>query len=199
MEAAKTSGVQHIVKLSQYAAQMNLPVRFLRYHAVVENAIKEAGISYTFLRPNLYMQGLLAFKDYISNAGQFFASVGNAKISTIDVRDIAAVAVETLLHEQHQNKLYNLTGPEAITHYQMAEHLSNALDKPVQFIDVSPEHMMSGLTAAHFPEWQVGGLIEDYAHYARGEAEEVSQAVEEITGKAPRNFKTFAEDYKAHF
>jgi uncharacterized protein YbjT (DUF2867 family) len=62
VNAAHKAGVKHIVKLSQFAADVNSPVRFLRYHAKVENRIKELEMTYTFLRPNLYMQGLLSCK-----------------------------------------------------------------------------------------------------------------------------------------
>ncbi|HEY4040970.1 MAG TPA: hypothetical protein VGM32_03895 [Rhodopila sp.] len=37
----RRAGLKHIVKLSQYAADTASPVRFLRYHAVVERAIKD--------------------------------------------------------------------------------------------------------------------------------------------------------------
>jgi hypothetical protein len=50
-----------------------------------------------------------------------------------------------------------------------------------------------------FPQWQAAGLIEDYAHYARGEAAGVSAAVKTITGRSPRNFRTFAQDYASFF
>ena len=58
VDAASRLGVKHIVKLSQWAADPDSPVRFLRYHAAVEQKIREAGMDYTFLRPNLFMQGL---------------------------------------------------------------------------------------------------------------------------------------------
>lgn len=196
-EAARRAGVKHIVKLSQFAASEYSPVRFLRYHARVENRIRAMGMTYTFLRPNLYMQGLLAFKDYIKDNGHFFASVGQAAVSAIDVRDIAAVAAACLAETGHENKIYNLTGPEALTHYQFAEIFSQVLGRPVQFIDVTPEQMKGGLQAAGFPEWQVGGLLEDYAHYARGEAATVADTVERVTGKKASSFTDFAADYRA--
>jgi uncharacterized protein YbjT (DUF2867 family) len=62
VEVARHSRVEHIVKLSQLHANQNSPVRFLRYHAAVESAIQASGMAYTFLRPNLYMQGLLGFR-----------------------------------------------------------------------------------------------------------------------------------------
>jgi uncharacterized protein YbjT (DUF2867 family) len=199
VNAAYRAGIKHIVKLSQFAAKEQSPVRFLHYHAVVENTIKELGLQYTFLRPNLYMQGFLAFKDHIKNDGKFYASVGQAPISAVDIRDIASVAAHALTEAGHENKIYNITGAEAITHYQMAAAFSIVLQKNVTFIDVMPEQMEGAVRAAGFPEWQAGGLIEDYAHYARGEAAAVYSTVKEITGVPAILFEQFVRDYKGLF
>ncbi len=199
VEAAKKSGVKHIVKQSQWAADQHSPVRFLRYHALVEQRIKDSELNYTFLRPNLFMQGLLGFKGTIVEQGKFFAAVGEAKISAVDIRDIASVAVKALTGKEHYNKIYNLTGPAAITHQEMAGYLSEATGKAITFIDVSPESMMQALLDAKFPEWMAEGLIEDYAHYARGEAAVVTDDIKKVTSKAPYDFKSFADDYKSQF
>jgi uncharacterized protein YbjT (DUF2867 family) len=199
VNAAYKAGVKHIVKLSQFAADEHSPVRFLRYHANVENRIKELGITYTFLRPNLYMQGLLAFRDHIKTEGRFYASIGNAAVSVVDVRDIAAVAAIALTEPGHKNKTYNITGPEALTHYQIADVFSRILGKQITFIDVTPEQMEGALHAARFPEWQVGGLLEDYAHYARGEAATVYPTINDVTNISATSFEQFVDDYKMLF
>lgn len=200
VEVAKEVGLQHIVKLSQWAADLLSPVRFLRYHAAVEEKIKASGITYTFLRPNLFMQGLLGFKDFIAKQGQFFASVGDARISAVDVRDIAAVAAAALTGGAlHYNQTYNLTGPEALTHSEMAKALEEALKTPVRFVDVSPADLRQALLQVGFPDWQAEGLIEDYAHYSRSEASEISRDIERVTGKNPIDFRTFARDYATYF
>ncbi|SHM76507.1 SDR family oxidoreductase [Chitinophaga sp. CF418] len=199
VDAAHKAGVKHIVKLSQLAADETSPVRFLRYHAVVENRIKELGMDYTFLRANLFMQGLTAFGHYIKYEGKFYGSLGNAAVSAVDVRDIAAVAATTLTEPGHDNKTYQITGPAAITHLQMAEILSDVLGTAVTYVELSPEQMQGALTVAGFPEWQVGGLIEDYAHYARGEAAGVFNTVKDITGRQATSFEQFAQDYKQYF
>lgn len=199
VNAAHEAGVKHIVKLSQFAAEVNSLVRFLRYHAKVENRIKELGIDYTFLRPNLYMQGFLAFKDSIKKDGVFYASVGDARVSIVDTRDIAAIAARSLTEEGHENKIYNITSPQSLTHYEIAEIFSEVLDKKISFINVTDEQMAGALKAAGFPDWQVGGLIEDYAHYARGEASEVYDTVKEVTGTEAITFNRFAQDYKGLF
>ena len=68
-------------------------------------------MAYTFLSPNLFMQGLLAFRETIIGQGRFFAAVGDAKISTVDVRDIASAAAAALVELGHDSQIYNLTGP----------------------------------------------------------------------------------------
>ena len=93
---AHQSGVRHLVKLSQLHAEARAPGRFLRYHAAVEAAVRASGLTFTFLRPNLYMQGLLNFRQSIQQQHTFFAAAGDARISAVDVRDVADVAVEVL-------------------------------------------------------------------------------------------------------
>lgn len=195
VQMAQEAGVQHIVKLSQFAACSNSPVRFLRYHAAVEQQIIQSGMTYTFLRPNLYMQGLLGFRELIAKQGKFFAAAGDAAVSVVDVRDIAAVAAEALTNTTHANKIYDITGPQALTHQQMADAFTQALGRPVHYVNVSADEMYQALLSAGFPVWQAAGLIEDYAHYARGEAAAISTTVQDVTGKPARSFQEFAKDH----
>lgn len=196
---ARESGVKHIVYLSQLHASPDSPSRFLRYHAAVEEALRESGMTYTNLRPNLYMQALLMIGKSIATEGRFFAPAGDARVSVVDVRNIAAVAVVALTQTGHEGKTYDLTGPEALTHGEMAEQLSQALDRPVKFVDLPQQAFREALRGLHMPDWQADGLIEDYAHYRRGEASGISSAVQEATGQAPHSFGEFARDHKATF
>src|SRR6516162_10426603 len=115
VETARAVGLRRIVYLSQLHAARDSPVRFLRYHAVVEDAISSSGMAYTHVRPNLYMQGLLAFRASIASEGRFFAPAGEARVSIVDVRDIAALATAALTGNSHEGKVYDVTGPEALT------------------------------------------------------------------------------------
>jgi len=199
VETARRAGAKHIVKLSQWAASTDSPVRFLRYHAAVEAKIKDSGIAYTFLRPNLFMQGLLGLRETIIAQGKFFAAIGEARISAIDVRDIGAAGAAALTEEGHQGKTYNLTGPQALSHGEMAEKLSAVLGRRIEFVGIPPEVMREVLLGARVPVWQADGLIEDYAHYSRGEAAEVARGVQDATGQPPRCFEEFASDYAPAF
>ena len=197
-ELAAKAGTRHLVVLSQLGAQEHSPDRFLRYHGAVEQHVRDLGIRYTFLRPNLYLQGLLAFAGSISAEGTFYAPIGDAKVSAVDVRDIAAVAAVVLTESGHEGATYTLTGPQAITHAQIAAALTAALSREVTFTDVPPEAFATSIRDL-LPPWQVDGLLKDYAHYRRGEAAAVSPVVEEITGTAPHSVDQFARDYAADF
>lgn len=192
---AQESGVRHIVKLLQLHADASSPERFLRYHGVVEATIQASGLTFTFLRPNLYMQGLLNFRESIRQQSAFFAAAGDARISAVDVRDLVDVAVAALTTSEHDNKSYALTRPEAMTFAEMAHGLSRAVGRTITFINVPPESMRGALAELGFPAWQVDGLIEEFAMYRRGEAAEIESGVPEALGRAPRSFEEFARDY----
>ena len=199
VEAATRAGVRHIVKLSQFAASPDSPVRFLRYHAAVEQAIRDSGLDWTFLRPNLFMQGMLQFAGMVRNKGIIAAPIGDARVSVVDVRDNAAVAAAALTEDGHAGKTYTLTGPEALTHAEMAARLSAATGRPITFVDASEDDMRRAMAGVKMPEWQIEGLIEDYAHYRRGEAVVIATGVDDATGQPPRAFDGFARDYADAF
>jgi uncharacterized protein YbjT (DUF2867 family) len=145
------------------------------------------------------MQGLLMIGRSIASEGRFFAPAGDARVSVVDVRDIAAVAVAALTKSGHDGKTYDITGPEALTHAEMAARLSEALHRPITFVDVQERRFREALQGFHMPDWQADGLVEDYAHYGRGEASNISSAVLEVTGKSPHPFVEFAHDYRSAF
>jgi uncharacterized protein YbjT (DUF2867 family) len=199
VNAGRRAGLQHVVKLSQFAADERSPVRFLRYHAAIERMIVQSGMAYTFLRPNLFMQGLLGFANSIRSSGKFFAAAADATVSVVDVRDNAAVAAAALTEPGHEGRTYSLTGPEALTHSEMAAAISDTIGRPVTFVDVPPDAMRDALLGMGMPPWQADGLIEDYAHYRRGEAAAVMSGVQDATGRPPRAFSAFARDYAPAF
>jgi uncharacterized protein YbjT (DUF2867 family) len=199
VDVAKRNNVRHIVNLSQLGADERAGGRFQRYHGAVENYIRRCGIPFTFLRPNLFMQSLLNFRSTISSKGEFYGLAGDGKVSLVDVRDIAAVALRTLIEPGHEGKTYDVTGPESLTHAELAEQLSKALGKHVEYVDVAPDVMREALVSFGLPAWQVDGVIEDYEHYRRGEAGGVTSTVRDLTRSDPTPFFQFAQDYAGRF
>ena len=199
VDAAKNAKVKRIVKLSQLGASPKSHGRFQRYHGAVEDYIVKSRIPYTFLRPNLFMQGLLNFRPTIASQGVFFAPLSQARISVVDVRDIGAVAAKALIETKHEGRTYDLTGPEALTHAEMAEQLSQAVGKPIKHVEVLPVVMKETLLKSGVPEWQAEGVVEDYEHYRKGEAEQVASTIRDITGHEASYFAQFALDYATKF
>jgi uncharacterized protein YbjT (DUF2867 family) len=199
VDMAKLSKVRHVVKLSQLGADEHSTGRFQRYHGVIENHVVKSGVPYTFLRPNLFMQDLLNFRSTISSQGTLYAPAGNAKVSVVDVRDIASIAARALTESGHEGKTYDITGPEPLTHAEMAHQLSKALRKPVKFVDVPPDAMREALLGFGMAAWQAVGVVEDYERYRRGEAAMVTSTVQDLTGSEPTTFFRFAQDYAARF
>ena len=199
VEAAKRAGVRHVVKLSQLAAVAESPVRFLRYHAAVEAALQDSGMAWTFVRPNLILQAYLPFAPQIKK-GQLQAPIGpEARISVVDARDIAAVAAVALTEAGQEDRIYTVTGPQAVTHGEIAAAFGRAAGHEVRFDPVPPEAFAAALKGMGMDPWQADGLVEDYAHYDRGEAAAVSPDVERVTGKPSRSLDDFAQDHAAAF
>ena len=94
---------------------------------------------------------LLIFRSSIATTGKFFAAAGDAKVSAVDVRDIAAAAAAALTQRKHEGRIYDLTGPEALTHTEMAAQLSNAVGRRISFVDITPEAMKATLLDAGLP------------------------------------------------
>lgn len=197
IDLAAEAGVSHLVLLSQLGSVIASPVRFLRYHAAVEAHAFASGLEVTALRPNLFMQGLLAVSTVVRSTHTLPAPIGDARVSLIDVRDIGEVAALALTSLEALG-IQTLTGPAALTHTELAAQLSSATGEEIAFADVSPAKFGQMLTGV-LPPWQVEGLLEDYAHYARGEAAEVFPAVPDLLGRPARSFDAFAEENKAAF
>jgi len=196
-EVAARSSVRRIVLLSQYGADVGSPVRFLRWHAEVEEHLRTLSPALTVLRPNLYLQSLLGFASTIA-AGTLPAPAGDAAVSAIDTRDVAESAAVALTDRSFDGRILTLTGPRAVTHGEIAAALSAAVGAPIGYQDV-PAEVFAGALTGLLPAWQVDGLVEDYAHYARGEAAEVTGAVAELTGHPARDVADFARDHAAAF
>ncbi len=199
LESAKQCGVKHIVKLSQLGADSSSSQRFLRYHGAVEDAIRASGLEYTFLRPNLFMQTVLSFADTIKQKNAFFAPMGEGRVSVVDTRDIAGVAFSSLTENGHEGKTYNITGPQSLSHAQMAKQLSDTLNRPISYVNISPDAMRETLLGLHFPAWQADGLLEEYASWSHDEAAQIESGVLDATGNEPHTFEQFTRDYARDF
>lgn len=191
------SGIKHIVKQSIMRADLGADVEAMRLHRQTEKLIEESGIPYTFLRPNEVMQGFINFQGAtIKSNNAFYIPADDAKVSFVDARDIAAVAVKALVDgDKHSNKSYMGTGPEALSYHQAAEILSNATGNKIDYVNISDEEARGGMKEAGLDDWLISTILGLYAIHRKGHASQVSSAVEEVTGRKATDFVEFAKDY----
>jgi len=193
IEAAKRASVQHIVKLSALAQP---GIALSKWHEKMENAIASSDIPFTFLRPNGFMQNFVnAMAGTIKADNAFYLNVGDGKVSFVDTRDIASVAVAALTTSGHEGQSYTITGSKALSHTQAAAILSQVLGRTINYVDVSDDKVRQGMQGAGMPEPIVNALLELYASYKAGLAAEISPVVEQVTGKTPISFEQFVQDY----
>jgi uncharacterized protein YbjT (DUF2867 family) len=193
----RKSGVRQIVKLSALGGREST---YPRQHAESEDYIKASGVAYTFVRANGFMQNLVNFNaGTINTQNAFYGCQGDGKVSHIDIRDIAAVAVQALTDDGHEGKTYSLTGPEALSNAQIAQILSDDVGREIRYVDLSPAQFKQALLAAGVDEWSADALIDLQRLYREGKAASVTRDVEQVLGRRPLAFEQFSRDYASAF
>ena len=196
VEAARRAGVKRIVKLSVMGAEGE-DYSFAKIHRPVERAIESSGVAWTHLRPNGFMQNFVTYDgETIRSQGAIYHAAGDAKISHVDVRDIAAVAVAALTAKgrEHEGKAYTLSGPEGLSFAQVAEKLSAATGREIRYVDLSESDYRQGLIGAGIPAPYAEQLVELARYYAAGRASKVTTAVRDVTGREPLRFDQFSRE-----
>jgi len=200
IQAAKEADVQHIVRLSASGADAEPGIQLGREHREVEIYLQESRIPYTILRPTSFMQNFAtSAAESIRNSNSIYMPVGQGKVSYVDARDIAAVASVVLTQPGHEDKTYEITGPEAITLNDVAHAFTIATNRVIVYIDVPESAAIATMQQQHVPDWQVNALMELYGLYKADYAVHVTDTIEKVTGRKPRTIIDFAQDYSSVF
>jgi uncharacterized protein YbjT (DUF2867 family) len=199
VKAAKAAGVRHLVKLSVFDAPGE-GFMFGRAHRAVEKEIEASGLSYTFLRPNGFMQNMANQQaGAIKASGVFHFPAAETRISHVDTRDIARVAATVLTSGGHEGKAYELTGPEGLTYGQIAAEIGRAIGKPVAYVAVSDEDFRKAMAGMGAPAPFVDALSDLFRFYRTGAASRVSTDIEKVTGRRASSFSEWARDHAVSF
>ena len=197
VDEIKRSGVAHVIKLSAMGGRAAI---FPRQHADSEDYIKSMGVPCTFLRPNGFMQNFVNYNaTTINSQNAFYGCQGNGKVSHIDIRDIAAVAVKILTEGGHTGATYTLTGPEALTNARIARILSEDLGREIRYVDLPAEQLKKALLGAGVPEWSATALVDLQLFYGKDGASAVTHTVEQLLGRKPISIEQFSRDHRAAF
>ena len=192
----RSSGRPHIVRHGMFGDSRS---RIFTGHEEVEAALAESGLPVTILGPTFAMQNTMMAAQTVASAGQIYWAMDDAKLAMIDLRDVAECAVAVLASDDHVNKNYVLTGPQAVSFHDVANALSGALDKPVTYINVPNEALVQSMTGMGFPEWTALGFAELMDGFKDGFAKEATDNVERLTGHPARSIETFAKDFAGFF
>ena len=195
VDAARQAGVSQIVKFSVLHASPESPSQLLRWHAQTEQHIRASGVPFTFLRPNIFMQEILRQSAAIKSQGVFYQPFGpDVRLSFVDVRDNAAVAAKVLSESGHEGKIYELTGPAALTFGEVAEKLSAVAGRKVQYVQVSLDQWKQSFAATGAPQWLIDIVAGLYATFVPANSI-VSEGVPRVLGRPATSFDRFAADY----
>jgi uncharacterized protein YbjT (DUF2867 family) len=190
--AAVGAGVRHIVFLSLQGVEKNRVVP----HRKIEDLLRGSGMAYTFLRAGFFMQNLsTTHRDEIRHENIIAVPVGKAQVSFIDTRDIAAAAVLALTESGHENKMYTLTGGEALSYYKVADILSSVLQRSIQYTNPSVFTFFRQQLSRGQPLGFALVVTALYTITRFGNAKHVSADTEKLLGRKPISFRQFAEDY----
>lgn len=198
VEAAKAKGIKFILRLSGMGSNPDSELLYSRRQGKADKMIIESGIDYSIICPNSFMQNFAVYySEMIKNSNAVFLAHGAGKVSYIDVRDIAQAAFEILKNPaQHKSKIYELTGNEALSNYEIAAILSDVSGKNIKYIEISENDAAEAMRKAGVPEWNIRILSGLDMVIRNNYASALSGAYKMITNQEPIDFKQFALDYK---
>ncbi len=199
IDAAARAGVRHLVRSSILGADAHSKARFIRHHGESDDYLRASGVPFTVIRPNFYMHNVTAgWAPALDPRGNYYAPAGDALLSMVDARDVAAVAAAVLTGRRHAGKTYDVTGPAPVSHAQACEKLGERLGRPVRYVPVDDDTARSAMLGAGLNTWFTDALVELYQDYRRsgadGYAARVHGAVHEITGRPARTLDQALDD-----
>lgn len=202
LDNAKKAGVKHVVHLGA-CGRDDTTVAHWAWHQLIERYIEWSGFSYTHLRPETFMQNVLSYggKRAIEN-GVIHAYVEGARLSWVDVDNVAQVAALALAYpEVHGGQTYRL-GYDAITFDEMAGLMTSIVGKPFYYEPLSPEIFLQQMKDSGAEMAYMGCVYDHWKRYAAGTipgADDTFDNFFEITGKQPVKWIDFIEKHKAEF
>jgi len=196
IERAGRAGVNRFVVMTAFGADADetIPLRKL------EHEVQASGAAHTILRPNWFMQNFNHwFRQPIRHSGEIRLPAGEARVSFIDTRDIATVAAAALTDAGHEGRAYHLTGPDSLTHHEVATKLAHASGRHVDYENISDQQMRDQLSLAGLSTDYIELLISLFQAMRQGYAAPVTDDFETATGRRPIDFDHYAADHATHW
>ncbi|MEO7385952.1 MAG: SDR family oxidoreductase [Gammaproteobacteria bacterium] len=197
-DLAVAAGIRHLVKISSMEAVAHAKTPIPQAHWAVEEYIRSSGVEWTMIKPNFFMQNLLASAASIKAQRRFSLPMGDGTTGMADVRDIAAVCTEVLMGTGHAGQSYEITGPEVLTFYAVADRFSEVLGEKVEYVPMPMaqfrERMSNVLEA-----WHLNAVCELFQEIAEIGLDHTTDTFRKLMGRRPIALKQFIEDNVALF
>ena len=190
IDAARQAGVRHVLYPSIPNPVQRNPAGVVPDHHATEEALEASGMAWTFLRNNLYAEYQVPTAAQAIASGQLVTNAAGGGTAYVSRDDCAAAAAAVLTSSGHENKSYDITGPQAVTAEELAALAGEIAGKKIEVVHVDDDAFVAGLTGAGLPE-VVARLFASFGASTReGFLESVSSAVENLTGEVPRSLRT---------
>ena len=200
IDAAKQAGVRHMVKLSGVTTSLDSPFLFSRMHAEISRYLERSGLGWTFLRPSQFATEYLREVPTIIAESAFFFPFEDAKLTPVNLEDVAQATFALLTQPGHEGKTYMISGPEALSMTEIAEQISLATGKTVRYVNIPVEERNRAQLAAGMPAYVADALDVQSRLRQKGNGEEVVHLeTHTALGIHPTTFAEFARRHAADF
>jgi uncharacterized protein YbjT (DUF2867 family) len=195
---ARRAGVSTVVQLSGMSAGSgDMTNAVTAYMTLSERAARESGLAWTILRPAMFMSNTFEWLPQLRAGDVVRAPFGQVRSATIAPADIAAVAALALTEPGHDGRVYEVSGPQALTPGDRVALLGETLGRPLRFEAQSDEDAYKEMSAA-MPAKYVDAFFD---FYVRGTLDEsrVLPTVQDVTGRPPRTFSQWVAAHAGAF
>lgn len=194
IDIAKAAGVRHIIKFSGLsAADEDSSFIFATLHAQAEKYLEQSGVLWTHLRPSQFATEYLREVPTIVGMGKLLLPFGDARLTPVDVTDVAKAAYVLLTTDGHEGKIYEMSGPQALTMNDVASAIADAIERPVEYVSVNRHERNQMLQMAGVPEFFVDVLDAQVTERLKGRESVVYTQAHVALGIPATSFAEFAQ------
>jgi len=186
---AVAAGAQHLVLLADRGAAEA---------ERCEQAVRDSGAEWTIIRAGFISQNFSeAFLVELVRAGVVALPAGEVAEPFTDAEDIADVAVAALTENGHEGMVHEVTGPRLLTFADAVGEIAREARRKVRYLPVTPEQFVSSLTGRGVPTEYATLLTGLLVEVFDGSRATVTDTVERVLGRAPRDFAQYAREAAA--
>jgi uncharacterized protein YbjT (DUF2867 family) len=194
--AARATGVRHVIKYSGADSGIGFNSQNFvaeRQHQNLEDVLVGSGLEWTILRPCQFMQfylpGTLTGVDLDERS--LTLPIGDAQLAPVDIDDVAEVCVGLLTEDGHEGRIYEMTGPDAMTMADTCAIISRVTGRGFAYQPVSLDEYAAALRAKGLPDVVVQILSEISRERAKCVESHVKLSTHHRFGVRPTNFAEF--------